>query len=78
MSKLQYRAFFYQLICFATLFVLFRYLIFRYIDLTGFFIPFTAFILGTILAPKFKVLKTNDGEKLYMSWLFLKGLKEIR
>ncbi len=78
MSKLQIRAFFYQLICFAVLFILFRVLIYKYIDLKGFFIPLTAFILGTILAPKFQAIKTKDGEKLYMRWMFLKGTREVK
>jgi hypothetical protein len=37
----------------------------------------TAFIAGTLLAPKFQAAKTKDGEKLFMSWLFVKGIKEI-
>ncbi|WP_269222328.1 MULTISPECIES: hypothetical protein [Flavobacterium] len=77
MSKLQVRAFLYNLGCFAILFVLFRYLVEHYTNLTGFWIPMTAFIAGTILAPKFQAVKTKDGEKLFMSWLFVKGIKEI-
>lgn len=77
MTKLQLRAFLYQLVSFAILFISFRYLIFRYTNLTGLFIPFTAFVVGTILSPKFQAVKTRDGEKLFMSWLFIKGIKEL-
>lgn len=77
MTKLQLRAFIYQLGCFAILFISFRYLIFKYTNLTGFFVPFTAFVVGTILSPKFQAVKTKDGEKLFMSWLFVKGIKEL-
>lgn len=77
MTKLQVRAFLYQLGCFAILFISFRYLVVRFTDLTGFWIPFIAFSLGTILSPKFQAAKTKDGEKLFMSWLFIKGIKEI-
>jgi hypothetical protein len=49
----------------------------RFTNLTGFWIPMTAFVLGTILSPKFQAAKTKDGEKLFMSWLFIKGIKEI-
>ncbi|MFM2231154.1 MAG: hypothetical protein RL607_2412, partial [Bacteroidota bacterium] len=28
--------------------------------------------------PKFQAVKTAQGEKLFMSWLFLKGVKEIK
>lgn len=77
MTKLQVRAFLYQLGCFAILFVGLRFLIISYTQLTGFWIPSTAFVVGTILAPKFQAVKTKDGEKLFMSWLFIKGIKEI-
>ncbi len=77
MTKLQLRAFLYQLVSFAILFISFRYLIFRYTNLTGLFIPFTAFVVGTILSPKFQAVKARDGEKLFMSWLFIKGIKEL-
>lgn len=77
MTKLQLRAFLYQLGCFAILFISFRFLIFKYTNLTGLFVPFTAFIVGTILSPKFQAVKTRDGEKLFMSWLFVKGIKEL-
>jgi hypothetical protein len=77
MTKLQVRAFLYQLGCFGILFILFRFLIGSYTNLEGFWIPMTAFVAGTILAPKFYAVKTKDGEKLFMSWLFVKGVKEI-
>jgi len=48
-----------------------------YTNLEGLWIPFTAFVVGTILSPKFYAVKTKDGEKLFMSWLFVKGVKEI-
>ena len=77
MTKLQLRAFLYQLGCFGILFIVFRFLIGSYTSLEGLGIPMTAFVLGTILAPKFQATKTKDGEKLFMSWLFIKGIKEI-
>ena len=77
MTQLQLRAFLYQLGCFAILFISFRFLIFKYTNLTGLFVPFTAFVVGTILSPKFQAVKTRDGEKLFMSWLFIKGIKEL-
>lgn len=77
MTKLQIRAFIYQLGCFAILFISARYVVANFTDLTGFWIPLTAFIIGTIIAPKFQVAKTKDGEKLFMKWVFMKGIKEI-
>jgi fucose permease len=77
MTKLQVRAFLYQLGCFAILFISLRYLVDHYTYLTGFYVPLTAFVVGTILAPKFKAIKTKDGEKLFMKWIFIKEVKEI-
>ena len=77
MTKLQLRAFIYQLISFTILFLGFRYLVGKYSNLSGFWIPLTAFVIGTILAPKFQTVKTKDGEKLFMKWMFIKGIKEI-
>lgn len=78
MTKLQVKAFVYQLLCFAVLFILFRILLDKYSNLTGFWVPITSFVVSTILAPKFQAVKTNDGEKLFMKWLFIKGIKEIK
>ncbi len=77
MSKLQVRAFLYQLGCFAILFIAGRYIVAMYTGLTGFWIPMTAFIVATLISPKFQAVKTKDGEKLYMKWIFIKGIREI-
>ncbi len=77
MTKLQVRAFLYQLGCFAILFISIQFLAAKYTHLTGLWVPFTAFVVGTILSPKFQAVKTKDGEKLFMSWLFIKGIKDI-
>ena len=61
MSK-KVKSFLYNLICFAILFILFRFLIEKYTNLTGLFIPITAFVVGTLTAPKFQAVQTPDGE----------------
>ncbi|HEX9981074.1 MAG TPA: hypothetical protein VGB50_10980 [Flavobacterium sp.] len=75
---LQTKALLFQLMCFATLFVLFRFLLDRYTGLEGFWVPFAAFVLGTFLSPKFQAVRTKDGQKLFMKWIFLKGIREIK
>ena len=77
MTKLQLKAFLFQLICFAVLFITFRLLLGLYTPLKRIGIPLTAFVLATVLAPKFQSVKTKDGEKLFMKWLFIKGIREI-
>jgi hypothetical protein len=78
MTKLQVKAFVFQLLCFAVLFILSRVLFEKYSNLTGFWVPITAFVVSTLLAPKFQAVKTNEGEKLLMKWILIKGIKEIK
>ena len=76
--SLRTRAFLYQLACFAVLFVIFRFLIDKFTNLQGFWIPFTAFVIGTLISPKFQVVRTKDGDKMFMKWLFVKGIREVK
>ncbi|WP_026729251.1 hypothetical protein [Flavobacterium denitrificans] len=77
MTKLQVRGFLYQLGTFAILFIAGRFIIDMYTGLTGIWIPMTAFVVATIIGPKFQAVRTKDGEKLFMKWIFIKGIKEI-
>lgn len=76
--SLKTKAFIYQLLSFAVLFIIIRFLVASYTNLEGFWIPLTAFIVGTILSPQFQVVQTNEGEKLFMKWIFMKGIKQIK
>lgn len=78
MTKLQLRALLYQLACFAILFIGLQFLIKEYTNLTGLWISFTAFVAGTILSPQFQAVKTKEGEKLFMRWIFMKGIKVLK
>ena len=77
MSK-KTKAFIFQLVSFAVLFFTTRYLIAIFTPIHGFWIPVIAFAIGTILAPKFQAIRTKEGEKLYMKWIFLKGIRELK
>ena len=77
MSK-KTKAFLYNFIGFALIFFTVRYLVGTYTNLEGLFIPLTAFVVGTLVAPKFQTVQTNEGEKLFMKWLFSKGVREIK
>jgi hypothetical protein len=77
MSK-KTKAFVYQLVCFAILFIPLRFVIDIYTSLEGIWISLTAFVIATIAAPKFQAIRTNEGEKLFMKWMFIKGFKEIK
>jgi hypothetical protein len=75
--SLKTKAFLYQLLCFAVLFIAFRFLVELYTNLQGIWIPLTAFVIATIVSPKFQVARTKDGDILFMKWIFLKGVKKI-
>jgi hypothetical protein len=77
MTKLQVKAFVLQLLCFATLFILTQFLIEKYLEQSGIFVSIISFILSTVLSPKFQAIKTDGGEKLFIKWIFIKGVKEI-
>ena len=78
MTKIQTKAFFYQLAAFALFFIPLRLVLGHFTPLTGYWIPMTAFVIATVFAPKFQAVKTKDGEKLFMKIVFVKGLKEIK
>ncbi len=75
---LKTKAFLFQLVCFAILFIIFRFVVAAYTNLQGFWIPVTAFMVVTLLSPQFQSVKTNDGEKLFMKWIFMKGIRQIK
>ena len=77
MSK-QAKAFQYHFISFAVFFLPSYYLIKYFTGLTGFWIPITAFVVSTLSAPKFQAIKTREGEKLFMKWIFMKEVKEMK
>jgi Na+-driven multidrug efflux pump len=76
--NLKVKAFILQLISFATLFIIVRYLLANFTNLEGMWISVTAFVSGTILAPQFQSVKTKDGNKMFMKWIFMKDVKEIK
>ena len=72
------KAILYQLISFGIIFFAFRYIVANYTNLTGLWIPITAAVVATLLAPKFQAIRTPDGEKLFMKWIFIRGIREIK
>lgn len=76
--SLKTKAFIYQLLCFAFFFIVIRFVVGTYTGLQGIWVPLTAFIAGTILAPQFQAVKTHEGEKLFMKWIFMKGIKQVK
>lgn len=72
------KAFLFNLLGFSFFYIISYFLVMTFGVLQGLWIAATSFVISTLLAPKFQAVVTNDGEKLYMKWIFLKGLREIK
>ncbi len=71
------KALIYNFVGYAAFFIPVYFLTQAFTNLTGWWIPMTAFMVATLLAPKFQAVRTAEGEKLFMKWLFVKGVKNI-
>ena len=77
MSK-KTKAFIFNLLGFSFFYIISYFVVMTFGVLEGLWIAATSFVISTLLAPKFQVVKTNEGEKLFMKWIFVKGLREIK
>lgn len=75
MSK-QNKIFILQFVIFAALFIIGK-IILSYTTIEGIINPIICAIFATLLAPQFKVIKTNEGELVYMRWFFSKTPKKL-
>jgi hypothetical protein len=75
--KKQTKALLYNFFWFAIIYFPSYYLVATFSGLKGYWIPISVGIFSMILAPKFQMIHTKDGEKIYMKWLFFKGVKEV-
>lgn len=66
-----------QFVSFAILFLLCRLAFATFTALSGFWLPAASAVVATILAPQFKVFKTDKGDKICVRWIFLKGVKVL-
>lgn len=76
MSK-KTKVFIAQFLCFAILFMIARLSIEFFTDLTTIVGSIISAVFATVLAPQFKVFDTQEGQKIYMRWIFIKGVKEL-
>jgi len=77
MSK-KVKSFIYNFLGFSLFYIPAYLLVMNYSHLQGLWIAGTAFMVSLILAPKFQAVKTHDGEKIFMKWLFVSGVKEVK
>ncbi|WP_294822171.1 hypothetical protein [uncultured Flavobacterium sp.] len=72
------KALLYNFLAFLPFFLSLSYLIQEFTGLTGFWIPITAAVATTLLAPKFQAIKVQGQDKIFMKWLFVKGVREVK
>ncbi len=71
------KSFLYNFLGFSVFYIPIYFILTNFSHLQGYWIAGTAFMISLILAPKFQAIRTNEGEKIYMKWLFIKGVKEV-
>jgi hypothetical protein len=76
--KKSHKAILYNFLGFAPVFLLVYYLVLEFTGLIGFWPPLVSFVSATLLCPKFQAIKQLGEEKIFMSWLFIKGVKEVK
>lgn len=72
------KALLYNFLGFAPVFMLLYFLTEQFTGLSGWMVPVTSFVVTTIIAPKFQAGKIQGEEKIFMRWLFIKGVKEVK
>ncbi|MEJ1222203.1 hypothetical protein [Sediminicola sp. 1XM1-17] len=75
--KPSFKAFFYNFIGFGILFIVIRAIMWVVLPGDSILLAIVAAIMASVLSPKFAATKTKDGEKLFMKWLFMKGIKKF-
>lgn len=74
----QNKAFVYNLICFVIVYSISYILLTMFTELKGFWVPVSSAMITFLLTPKFQYARQAGGDKIYMSWMFMKGVKEVK
>lgn len=75
--KPKHKALLFNFIAFVALFLIARLVLGYYLPINPIFLAVTSAIIANVLAPKFGSIQTDDGEKVLMKWIFIKGMREI-
>lgn len=71
------KALLFNFLGFALLFLLLRFILSSVFDLHNIFLAILAAIGASILSPKFGVVRTEQGKKVMMKWILMKGTREV-
>jgi len=72
------KALLYNFLGFAPIFLLLYWLLGTFTGLTGLWVPTTSFMITLLISPKFQSVKHLGEEKIFMKWLFIRGIKEVK
>lgn len=72
------KAFLYNMLGFIPFYALAYILLTKFTEAQGFWVPVIAAVATTILAPKFQTISYKGEERIYMKWLFIKEVKEVK
>ncbi len=67
----------FNFLCFAVLFLIVRFSLDYLMPINRIFLAIISAIIANILAPKFGSVKTDNGEKIMVKWIFLKGFRQL-
>lgn len=76
--NLQTKAILYNFLGFAPIYFSCYYVLLNITTITGFWLPLISALVAIVFAPKFQAVQTQNGKKLFVKWLFKKGVKEIK
>ena len=72
------KAFLYNFVGFAIIYLIVYFGIKNFLpNIDWYWMPISAAVIASLLAPKFQVVKNKEGEKLFMKFIFMKEIREI-
>jgi len=75
--KKKTKIFIAQFICFALFFLIARIVFSYFFGEATIWGSLAGGFLAIVASPQFKIFNTDKGEKVYMRWIFMKGVKEL-
>lgn len=73
------KALLFNFVCFGLIFVLLRVVVFRVLfpEINTMFAALVSGFVAIFLSPRFATASTDQGEKLFVKWIFFKNVKQI-
>lgn len=73
----KFKVLLFNFLCFGGLFIIIRLTLGAYVEANTLTLAIIAAVAASILAPKFGLIETQEGKKIMMKWIFMKGIKEL-